>query len=352
MRKIKKLMLSALIVSLLTLALPLQAIAEDVSNVNDNKLISANSYKDVSGTWFEKWAGAYGYQEIFSNGDGLFSPDQAITRMEFARMLHKALGINMNYFAATDIAEYYNDVKSSDKGANELYDLVTCGIIDTKNSFRPSDTLSRDEMIHFIMNAFRHFAGSDYAITEIYRLFEDDKDIRPEYSTDIQHSCNLGLVNGRSGNYLFPRDAATRAEAVTIAGKLAELLNKIESKVSVQAKAFEEDGALRMTLTVRNDSDKTLKIYHSSQQLFDFKVFDKNGNSLYCWSADRMFAQVLSTTEIAPRKEIVFSDTIGKETYSKFKDSMKTIVGYIIGTSDDFKIDANGYSASVPMPVG
>ena len=344
MKHLKKLALSILVLSMLTSALLVQAMAIDVVS---KPAPSDGSYSDVSGTWFEKWVGSYGYSEIFSNGDGLFHPDKAITRMEFARLLHESLRININYFAPVDIAEFYGDVKNSDKGASELYDLASLGIIDTKTSFRPADTLSRDEMIHFIMNAFEHFKGDDIMYTQIYRVFADDKDIRQEYSADIQHSSSLGLITGRSDNYLKPRDAATRAEAVTVTGKLAELLKKDESKVSVTAAAAVKDGALVLSISIKNNSDKAVTINHSSQQSFDFKAFDKDGNSLYCWSASRMFAQMVSTTTIEPNKEIVFSDTVDKASYSAFSAQLKTVVGYITGTSDDFKINTNGYTVQL-----
>ncbi|PKM73755.1 MAG: hypothetical protein CVU91_01510 [Firmicutes bacterium HGW-Firmicutes-16] len=345
MKHIKNLVLSILILSLFTLAIPMQALAEDVSDVNDPELISANSYTDIAGKWFEKHAEAYGYSDIFSDGSGLFHPDQAITRMEFARMLHKALNININYFAATNIGEYYKDVKNSDTGASALYDLVTIGIIDTKDNFRPTATLDRDDMMHFVMNAFKYYVGDDFATTLMYFDFYDNSDIRPEYAGEIQTACNLRLVNGRGDNRLFPRAAATRAEAVTITGKLVELLKLYDSDVSVKASTSEENGGLRLSLTIVNNSDKTITINHSSQQLFDFKVFDKDGNSLYCWSATRMFAQVVTKTPIAPGKEIVLSDLVDSATYGTFKNNMNTVVGYITGSSDDFTINTNGYSA-------
>lgn len=341
MKKIRNIAISLLAASLLLIALPAKALAEPASVA-----AGSQSYKDTNGVWFEKWAETYGYTEIFSNGDGLFHAETSITRMEFVRMLHKALGININYFAATDISEYFDDVKNSDKGVNELYDLVTGGIIDTKVSFSPSEKLSRDEMIHFIINAYEYFVGKDYAVPAIYRIFEDDADIRPEYSTDIQTACAFNLVNGRNNNLLCPRDSATRAEAVTLAGKLAENLNNIKNGVTVKASASETGGGLRLSLSILNSTDKAITINHSSQQIFDFAVFGASGDSLYRWSANRMFAQMVTTTKIEPGKEVVFSDIIAAETYSAFKDKMKTVVGYLVGTSDDFEVNSDGYRAS------
>ncbi len=35
----------------------------------------------------------------------MFNPNSKITRIEFVRLLHKALGITINYFAAPDIKD-------------------------------------------------------------------------------------------------------------------------------------------------------------------------------------------------------------------------------------------------------
>ena len=339
MKPIRSLVLLILIISMFSTLVSAAATTGD--KVTSTSAVG--NYNDIKGTWSEKWVNLYGYTEIFSNSDGSFRPDQAITRMEFARLLHKALGININYFAATDISEYYNDVKSGDVGSNELYDLVTCGIIDTKTSFRPNETLKRDEMIHFIMNAFHYAAGNDYAFIEIYHIFEDDADIKSEYSTDIQHSFILGLVTGRNSNVLFPNKAATRAEAVTIVGRLVELENKLKSSVAIKASATETSDGLKMEIVIANNTDKAVTITHSSQQMFDFAIFDNKGNSIYRWSANRMFVQMVTTSKIAPGDELVLSDTLAAADYALIKSKAATIKAYIVGTSSDFTINSDGY---------
>ena len=106
MKHIKSIVLLILIISMLSSLISAAALTAE-KGANTSVILS---YNDIKGTWSEKWVESYGYSEIFSNSDGSFRPEQAITRMEFARLLHKALGININYFAATDIGDYYNDV--------------------------------------------------------------------------------------------------------------------------------------------------------------------------------------------------------------------------------------------------
>lgn len=343
MKNIKSFLLSILIASMILVMIPSGAMAKDSAITTS----APNNYSDVKGSWCEKWVTAYGYTAIFSNGDGSFHPDQAITRMEFARLLHKALGISINYFAATDIKEYYNDVKSSDAGANELYDLVTCGIIDTKTSFRPNETLKREDMIHYSVNACYFAAGNDYAIPDKDCVpFADEGKIDAKYVSDVYHAVTLGLVNGRGNNMVSPADASTRAEAVAIAGRLSELKQKLKSDIIVKSTAVQADGALNLTISILNNTSKTITINHNNGQIFDFVFFDKAGNELYRWSKDLMFPMIVTTTKIAPGEEKVFSDSIDSKTYASIKGKIATIKAYVVGTSTDFTINPDGYFVS------
>ena len=339
MRFLKSTVPFFLIAAILIFAIPFHTAAATELQTADKA-----GYTDVKGLWCETWVSNYGYREIFAGEGERFYPDQSITRMEFARLLHVALDINMNYFAATNISEYYSDVNKDDTGASALYDLVTCGIIDEKGSFRPNDILDRDAMIHYVMNAFKYIAGGNYQLPTVDRTpFSDIGDIKFEYANDIDTAQTLELVKGKGDNSLYPREAATRAEAVTIVGRLAELLEKYQSAVSVKASAEEKDGGLYLSLSIANNADKSVTITHASQQLYDFVVFNKDGKELYRWSADRVFAMYVTYTGIPANKSVVFTELIEADAYSKIKASAFTVKAYLTGTSEDFLINSAGY---------
>ncbi|MGI5985936.1 MAG: hypothetical protein GXY01_10995 [Clostridiales bacterium] len=347
MKFARNIILSALIMSMFAAMVPATALSSSADSSEETCIAIYGPYSDIKGGWFEKWVKSYGCTDIFSNEEGRFYPERSITRMEFARMLHNALNIEINYFAPTDISEYYNDVKSGDTGANELYDLVTCGIIDTKGSFGPSEKLDRDEMSHYIMNAFYYLSGEDYAIAvSDIKAFADDSEIREAYKNDIYRSAILGLVNGRGDGFVKPRGDATRAEAVTVAGRLAELVKEQKSNVVVKASAKEDKGELNLSVSIVNNTDKTVVIEHGYGQLFDFTIQDKNGEQLYHWAADKLFPMMIMWTKIAPGEEAVFSDKVEPEVYSCIKNEIAAVKAYITGTSSDFKINSEGYIVS------
>ncbi|MPM03542.1 hypothetical protein SDC9_49809 [bioreactor metagenome] len=340
MKRLGKLLLSITMTAMVLTSVPAVALAVS----EQTGLISTISYTDVHGGWFEAWTTKYGYPDIFSSSDGCFHPDTSITRMEFARMLHKALDININYFAPTDIGDFFDDVKDSDAGAGALYDLAVCGIVDVQGSFRPTQALARGDMIHFIMNAFYYFVGSDYALPDIaLPPFADDAEIGDAFRADVNRSAVLGLVNGRDNQMVCTTAEATRAEAVTVAGRLAELLENYRSNVLVKASAKESDGALHLTLSILNNTENTVTINHLNGQYFDFVILDKGGAELYRWSDDMYFTDALTSVEISPGEEKVYSTTVDKETYVLIKDKVETIKAYITGTSDDFSIEPGGY---------
>lgn len=336
----KKIILASVIaLSLLLAAVPVTALA---------KSDTGSAYSDISGKWFTDAVMKYGYTEIFADGGSIFNPNKKITRMAFVRLLHKALGITINYFAAPEVSKDFDDMKNSDIGAYALIDLTATGIIERGGSFNPDKQLDRDMMIHWIMNALTYKSEGRYEIPMVKPVpFKDDNKISDTYRSEIYSSVVLKLVYGRGNNMLFPKDGATRAEAATIVSRLVSLLDSIKSGVDVTSAAWlVKSGALNMSLTVTNNTDKTITISHTSGQKYDFKLFDEKGNNLYTWSADKMFIALMNTTELKPGENLVFSDTLDSAAYSAVNSAV-SMCAYIVGTSDAFTIDDNGYTAAI-----
>jgi hypothetical protein len=332
--KKNKLLAAFLIVVALLGILPFSAMAKD-------------TYTDIDGAWYTEDARQYGYAEIFDGDNGKFRPNQEITRIEFVRLLHKALDIEINYFAAPDITKDFSDMKNSDVGANDLIDLVTAGIVTKGGSFRPNDALDREVMIHWTIKALDYVTGGDYALIKMMPApFEDDKNIDPAYKNGIITAQLTKLIEGRGDNLLFPKDGATRAEAVTITARLVRFLESLKGSVVVTASANAIKNNLEMSLVLTNTTDKAVTINHTSGQKYDFKLFDAKGENVYTWSADKMFLAALGTTEIKPGETVTFSDTLDL-TSTPGLDTAITLTAYIVGTSDDFTIDANGYTAAI-----
>lgn len=334
--KLTKLILSILILTML----PLTALAES----------SKEKYTDISGAWYTDVILKHGNADVFDNGDNIFQPNKKITRIEFVRFIHDALDISINYFAAPDIKEYFTDMDNNDAGANELIDLVTAGIVDKDGAFEPSKQLDREVMIHWIIKALDYKTGGEYAMIKIMPApFDDDDKINDEYKNDVIKAQILKLVLGYGNNKLHPKQGATRAEAVTVTARLLDLLDSLmqnKQSVNVTASATEEEGALVMSLTIANDTDKDITISHSGQK-YDFKLFDKAGDTVYTWSADKLFIMIEATTIIEPGQSLTYTETLDKDSWAAVKESTVSYKAFITGYSDDFEIDPEGYAGDI-----
>ena len=316
------------------------------SDIPEGEAVEVFDYADLDADWYREAAEKYGYPDIFGESVN-FEPEKEITRIEFVQLLHRALGISIKYFAAPDITEHFDDMDNEDLGASELYDLVSAGIIKSGGSFDPTRPLTREVMVHWTIAALDYVTGGDYAIILIMpEPFDDDDQISEEYKNDVVKAVILGIIKGRGDNMLYPKAAATRAEAVTVVKRLVDIADSLTKGVRISAFAKEIDGALEMSLTIFNNTDNDVIINHSSGQKYDFKVFDADGEIIYTWSADKLFIEMLTATEIAAGESVTFTETLSADEYAAIKEKAVELRAYVVGTADFF-IDENGYPAPI-----
>lgn len=258
----KNILVLIIAVIILLTAIPVMAAgnSDDIKIKKDNQS-AADIYDDISDCWCKESVEKFDYTDIFSKSEGKFYPNKKITRMEFVRILHMALHININYFAATDIKDFFDDVKNDDVGAGNLYDLVITGIVDKKGSFGSGKQLDRDEMIHYIINALNYKTNGEYSVIKMMPVpFNDDDKIKPEYKNDVIESVLLQLIYGRGNNMLFPDQGATRAESAAVTARLVNLLKTLNTDIEVLTSAAVTDGGLKMSIVIKNNTDNALTI--------------------------------------------------------------------------------------------
>lgn len=311
-------------------------------------------FTDVSGHWAQDAVNRIVGKTMFHISDGKFQPDKPVARGEFATFLHEALGIRIMYLKATDIGEFFSDVKKEDSFAAALYDLAITGIVDDRGAFRPQDTLTREEMVHYIMNAYKHEMGEKFKQIKLSaEPFADSGSINIVYSGEVARAEHDGLIKRPANNKFYPKAPATRAQAVTTADRLLKRIGEEKADVSVVPSAGIKDGMVQMKLTITNHSDQKILIRHSSGQKFDF-VLSVSGSPadaakkfLYKWSADRMFTMALTQTAVEPGKSVEFTAEAGKDIYDAIQGKTVYLRGYITGTSEDFAINPDGYEARI-----
>jgi hypothetical protein len=307
-------------------------------------LISASTlnFEDLGTHWASEIIAESEFAHVLSENDS-FQPNKAISRIDFARMLHSALNITINYFRAPDIQETFSDITNEDKGASALIDLVTTGIVDDKDVFRPNDPLRRDEMIHYVINALKYQTNGNYALIKMMPAPFDDEDLLiADYKNDVVEAVLLGIIKGRGDNMLYPAAASTRAEAVVLVSRLLAVAKRL-ADVDVAVEAVLDDNSIEMKLTIKNNTDRAVTINHTSGQHFDFQLLDEDLNVLYTWSADKMFIMALTETVIEPGDYAEYSAILDGDFYSSIKDRIYILRGCIVGTSESFEVNESGY---------
>ncbi len=306
----------------------------------DNK---KNEFNDISKHWCNSAVQMLMEKNVMPFTGEKFSPAKAITRGELVSLLHDALGIQIEYFAAPQIKDYFSDVDQNASYSSDLIDLVTANIIEKGGKFNPGSSISREEMIHYVMNAYKYQMGDKYALINIKPpFFSDDNEVTPEFGGDVGRAAHYKLISGSKGMF-HPRANTTRGEAAVVVSKLVSLLEKQNPVVTVKPEAEIKDDSIVMKVTLTNNSKKAVSFNHSSGQKYDFKLLDSDKNILYTWSADKMFTMALMYSKIEAGKSVVYTETLSGDEYKAIKDKIAYMKAYVLGSSDEFTLDTLGY---------
>jgi len=73
---------------------------------------------------------------------------------------------------------------------------------------------------------------------------------------------------------------------------------------------YKTDEAIAIELTLFNRSDKEITFHFTSGQRYDFFIENEAGKTVWHWSNDRVFVQILGDETIGPgREEIVYRES-------------------------------------------
>ncbi|MGI9952713.1 S-layer homology domain-containing protein [Moorellaceae bacterium AZ2] len=156
-----------------------------------------------------------------------FDPDGLVTRAQFAAFLVRSLGIAETKPAAasfTDVgpeAWYYGAVEAARQAG------LIGGYPD--GSFKPNQGITREEMTAM---AVRAMAKADKLVTVadaegVLARFADKDTIGSWVRQPVAQAVEAGLVGGREGSRLAPKENATRAEAVGMLKRLLVSIGRI-----------------------------------------------------------------------------------------------------------------------------
>lgn len=304
--------------------------------------LSLVKFSDILEHWSKKSVDELLRKNAIPFGEDEFMPENAVKRSEFAFMLHNAMDIKIYYYIEPNIKDYFDDINNDDSYASNVIDLVSADIFQCGGSFNPYGTMTREEMIHYIMQAYKYKMGDEYSMIKIEpSTFSDTNEITAEYSVDIALAQHYGLILGMGDNKFEPKKIATRAEAAVIIDKLIKLPEGQNLQVDVEPKAIVNDDSIEMRISVKNNSKNDVSIVNSSGQVFDFQLLDEDKNVLYTWSADKLFTLAFNTTNIEAGSMFEFGGTLSGDEYIAIKDKIFYMKAYLTGNANF--INKEGY---------
>ena len=195
-------------------------VTKGTSTVTIPLTIDADSpFVDTEGHWGSAYMAALYHQGIFTGvtvEDKLYAyPDQAVTRMEFAVLLCRYMGINTADYSTVEVP--FADMDQVDSWAADavraMYALgiVSGSTVDGQLVFSPKTTLTRAEAVTMLgrMQDYEGVVPADLSV------FSDAASVPPYALEYFQTMVTLGVIGGSDGK-LDPNGALTRAAVCKI----------------------------------------------------------------------------------------------------------------------------------------
>ncbi|GMK40466.1 hypothetical protein PCCS19_35220 [Paenibacillus sp. CCS19] len=154
---------------------------------------------------------------VNGTGSGQFSPNNAITRAEFAAIIVRGLGLKLESSAAV-----FTDVAATAWYSSAVKTAQTYGLIDgfKDGTFRPNDAITREQAMTIMAKAMV-ITGlidelAERSADDVLGGFADTAQVSSWAKTGVALSVQSGIVSGRNGNMLAPKATITRAEVAKI----------------------------------------------------------------------------------------------------------------------------------------
>jgi len=191
----------------------------DVTDRDDEGLPEQPVFDDIQDHWAKPYIEFISLKGIVKGkAEGIFAPEDRVTRAEFTAMLVRLLGLEQT--ESSDLELPFADVSEQDWFYGVVKAAYNHQLARGKGDiFDPHGLITREEMVVLITRA-ASFKGKSTLVdsVEIENLLSAFKDralISDWAKTDVCAALKLGLVHGMSPDEFAPKATATRAQAAT-----------------------------------------------------------------------------------------------------------------------------------------
>lgn len=153
-----------------------------------------------------------------------YSPDAAITRVEYIMALGKLEDANISDYEISS----FTDVSNSSAYMPYIEWAVAKKIVAGYNgNFSPDDYISRQDLAAILWRYAQH-AGIDVSVGENTNIlsYNDAFDVTEYAIAAMQWACGSGIIGSKPGNLIDPQGRVTRAEAATTLHQFVEFSSR------------------------------------------------------------------------------------------------------------------------------
>lgn len=184
--------------------------------------VLADGFADVAPDAWYKSAVDYVASKVLFAGteDGIFSPDDAMTRGMFVTVLSRLAGADTQ--SAPDAG--YADVDSSAWYALAVNWAVSEGyaVLGEDENFRPEETITREEAADFLARYLIGTNADTGTPEEITEAFADVGSVSDSAADSVEFLRSTGLMTGDENGNFNPQKGLTRAEAAALFMRIGE----------------------------------------------------------------------------------------------------------------------------------
>lgn len=204
-------------------------VAEDIAgNTTEQTIVitkdekGAGSFTDLDNVFSKKQINELASRGIIGGkGNGLFKPNDSITREEFTALIVRSLNLPTSSVKGT-----FKDVDKKSMFATQIEAAHAAGIISgvTPTTFNGKASIRREEMAAIIVRAAKYQDDSILKGFKQPKLFADDSKIHPSLKENVYEAASLGIVVGYQ-NQFNPKGSAKRSEAAAMLYRLLDQVN-------------------------------------------------------------------------------------------------------------------------------
>ena len=177
------------------------------------------TFSDVSG-WYTPYVNYLAAREIINGtGGNTFSPDNSITRAQFATILANLSGADLSGYKTSS----FTDVHTSDWYFAAVQWAYEAGIVTGyEGRFDPDAFITRQDISVMLARYADKCAHCTLSDTSNAEDFTDSADISSYAINAVTSMQRAGIINGMSDGSFSPMDNATRAQAAKMVAVLIQ----------------------------------------------------------------------------------------------------------------------------------